>query len=906
MPVIPTFDTNVSVPTTPSPPRADPAAFSQVGAALSQGSAEVAGVANQWAQRYKEARQASDAAGLVASGTTQFDDLSAQLSKLPDAASAEQQFHDQADKIRQSLVAQSDDPLVQSHVDQQLQMHAAMRQELTRARAFGVESSQKVADLQSTRLPGYANTMSMADDPMLRNATLDQMGQDMMGMAHAGWITPDQAVTMQSNTLRSAVETRAATDPIGAQALLNNLQGRLTAPDMARLQEMLKMAVPRRQALNTATTIANGTMPSGAAAVRDGLIARGLAPDDATALAANAMAESSGQPNAVNPDGSSRGLFQLTGDRRTAFKTQYGVEPDQASMDQQLDFAVGELKGPENAAYQKIQAATGVADKAAAASQYYLRPADTQGQAVNRANIASMMVGGPNATPEQKLATLRAATKDLPPEAQEQSEFMLVRQLRDDAFVKSGQQSALGRQTASLEQAYLSGETDQEPPTAVIRQTFPPDKADEIIQKLNLTRQAGDLFAGIKYAAPDQEQAALKLLQTPGSISSGSLPVQDHQIVPPPGGVVPGNETPDQLILRQGLLGMLQRQIQQKHDALAKDPAAYAAAQSDMQTTLKAVDPNDPASRTAALQKLLDVQGQLGIPDRDRRVMTNSQVASTVQDLTTGDPATVNVASRLDALRDQYGDLWPRAFGDLVKTGHLDPKWQVVANMTDPSQAAARSEMVRLLQTTAAPGGIKQITESVPPDAKKLIDKNLADDLAPFRATMSVPGQAGNLDLTSGMTEAIRNLAYMRAMQGKDGETALSSAVNDVLNAQYDFDGNLRTPKGLMPQAQAMASKIQGAITPDDIKPPPTGDASLTPQQNAEIIATAAKRSGNWVTNEHDDGAVLMAPLRNGAWMPVIRKDGSRVEFKWSDAQAAPTTTNMPDNSADIMMGARP
>lgn len=58
----------------------------------------------------------------------------------------------------------------------------------------------------------------------------------------------------------------------------------------------------------------------------------------AAAIVANAEGESSLRPNAVSPDGGARGLLQWRGPRRAAFKKRYGIEPDAASVTQQLDF----------------------------------------------------------------------------------------------------------------------------------------------------------------------------------------------------------------------------------------------------------------------------------------------------------------------------------------------------------------------------------------------------------------------------------------------------------------------------------------------------------------------------------------------------------------------------------------
>src|SRR5579862_7392743 len=116
-----------------------------------------------------------------------------------------------------------------------------------------------------------------------------------------------------------------------------------------------------------------------AAAVRDGLIKRGMQPDGATAFAANALHESKANPfTGAGDAGASHGIFQWNGDRLAAFKAANGgLLPEQTSLDKQLDFVVSELRGPESVALGRIMGAQGVADKAGQVSEAYLRPKDT-------------------------------------------------------------------------------------------------------------------------------------------------------------------------------------------------------------------------------------------------------------------------------------------------------------------------------------------------------------------------------------------------------------------------------------------------------------------------------------------------------------------------------------------------
>ena len=132
-----------------------------------------------------------------------------------------------------------------------------------------------------------------------------------------------------------------------------------------------------------------------AAAVRDGLIKRGMQPDGATAFAANALHESKANPfTGAGDAGASHGIFQWNGDRLAAFKAANGgLLPEQTSLDKQLDFVVSELRGPESTAAGRIMSAQGVADKAGQVSEAYLRPKDTVPEMQRRSATALRLAG---------------------------------------------------------------------------------------------------------------------------------------------------------------------------------------------------------------------------------------------------------------------------------------------------------------------------------------------------------------------------------------------------------------------------------------------------------------------------------------------------------------------------------
>lgn len=99
----------------------------------------------------------------------------------------------------------------------------------------------------------------------------------------------------------------------------------------------------------------------------------GLTAQEAAAVVANLDAESGLRPNAVNPAGGgtgARGLAQWRGDRTRAFQKRYGMTPDKASVDQQLEFMMTDPY-EKQLLMKSLRAGGTAAEKGRAVSQYY-------------------------------------------------------------------------------------------------------------------------------------------------------------------------------------------------------------------------------------------------------------------------------------------------------------------------------------------------------------------------------------------------------------------------------------------------------------------------------------------------------------------------------------------------------
>ena len=108
--------------------------------------------------------------------------------------------------------------------------------------------------------------------------------------------------------------------------------------------------------------------------VLDYFTTKGLSKTDAAAIAGNVARESNYDPTAVNPATGASGLFQWTGPRKAAFVKKYQTTPDQASVQQQLDFAWSELTTTERASLLALKASPDLASATTSFAGGFERP----------------------------------------------------------------------------------------------------------------------------------------------------------------------------------------------------------------------------------------------------------------------------------------------------------------------------------------------------------------------------------------------------------------------------------------------------------------------------------------------------------------------------------------------------
>jgi hypothetical protein len=131
------------------------------------------------------------------------------------------------------------------------------------------------------------------------------------------------------------------------------------------------------------------------------LMLKGWTREQAAGIAANLWSESMFDPRAVGDNGHAVGIAQWHEDRQAEFKKVFGRDIRGSSLDDQLNFVDYELRhGKEQKAGNALLGATSAAQAGSIMSRLYERPADADGEAARRAQMASGIDSAAQATPQ--------------------------------------------------------------------------------------------------------------------------------------------------------------------------------------------------------------------------------------------------------------------------------------------------------------------------------------------------------------------------------------------------------------------------------------------------------------------------------------------------------------------------
>lgn len=156
---------------------------------------------------------------------------------------------------------------------------------------------------------------------------------------------------------------------------------------------------PAPAAAPSGTVNSTGKSPAGGAKEEQAAMAyfqaQGWSREQAAGLAANIKRESAFRADAVGDNGKAYGIGQWHPDRQAEFQKRFGKPIQGSTLEEQMAFMHYELtQGNERKAGNLLKGAVGADEAAAIVSKHYERPADREGEAAKRGQMALAMLGG--------------------------------------------------------------------------------------------------------------------------------------------------------------------------------------------------------------------------------------------------------------------------------------------------------------------------------------------------------------------------------------------------------------------------------------------------------------------------------------------------------------------------------
>lgn len=317
----------------------------------------------------------------------------------------------------------------------------------------------------------------------------------------------------------------------------------------------------------------------------------------------------------------------------------------------------------------------------------------------------------------------------------------------------------------------------------------------------------------------------------------------------------------------------------------AADPAGYVLKNfPDANLKARMAATSDPAANQDYIQSLLARQRQLGIPDQVQRVTTKDEASQIATNL--GGAANEQAAAQqFSLLERKYGPYFSRVFGEMVDDNKIDAKYWVASYVNDPF---ARQ---RILANVINSKDIdKAFREKYPAgaDQKALTDavKANADPIVSSIAQQSAGG--GSIAKANAMNDVVEQEAKkLMITSGLSTEDAAKKAAT-VLSTHYGniqrANSNVTYPRyvgGQPVNPTLLEAFMESHLRKDAFDQ--MGVASPNDQVKDRFYSDL-EQFGRWVPNSGGDGVRLefQNPV-DGRRVPILRKDGSVVEYKFLD-----------------------
>lgn len=874
------------------------------------------------------------------SAANKFTQAWSQFSRLQGnaAVNALPQFQEQLNGIYEDSISQAPNAQVAAHLSGSLRQlnDSYVRYGTSHAdQQWGVaqnKSAQDAADMYSSQVALAVN------HPDLMSNYLDAGSENIRKLGEQQQLDPDtvdqNVRKFQSRALQTAVEYQAQTDPEGAYGTLDRVRGSMDAMSQlnveAKLRPILKQIETQREG-EARTNAVTGFMDRWTNGVAGGGLGGGQAQDGepvARLVSAIGGQESGNNPGIGTSVDGARGQMQI---EPATFKAY--AKPGE-SIDNPIDNqAVGQRIVSD--LYQK----TG-GDPARVAVGYFsgegnIAPAgsptpwksdlrDGNGKSVSSyVSDVTKRFGGADQT--------QGWTGDLSgtggPQPQGAPDFNAM---RADAYNQfKGDKKTLTMALSAVNEAHgqfdadtadtrwrlendpvdsvraktdaaLRGAYSGDLPWDDIYSVYPKQQADKIRTDFDAAQSIGTTLKGMRWDSADQFNQDAADLESGRGVKSDMLKLHAHAATTGPGTYEAEEDTGDAAFMkyRDQASAMVRQIAEQRGVALFKpetaDPAAYVLEHPQVKSAYDAVK-WDQTNQDGTIQGFSDYAAQslakqayLGVPDSGQHVLTRGQAMNLTQSLMqSSDPKTA-----MDQMQKQYGQYWPKAFGDAVRLGNLPGAYEALPNL-DSMNAAVLAK------------GLQQGRPNAEGELGKGWDQVLPEDLQPekIKADIRKNADVSNLqqawanagsskDQIAERTAGIETLAMSRALYMGDTDPITNAVAGFTSQHEFLPGQPVLVPTGKTGAVQANAQVALDGLSADKVTvPKPFGD-ELAPKPDDYLAQVKAKPF--WTGTTDGNGMMLRdwmrRPVLDNQGKPIVVPFGAEMPMS-PDQQKSPLET---------------
>jgi hypothetical protein len=338
---------------------------------------------------------------------------------------------------------------------------------------------------------------------------------------------------------------------------------------------------------------------------------------------------------------------------------------------------------------------------------------------------------------------------------------------------------------------------------------------------------------------------------------------------------------------KKGELARIAAAGQQMLREQATDPAGYVIRNfRDAELKSRMAAGTDPSATQDYIQTQLVRQAQLGIPAQNQRVTTKSEASQLALNLG-GVSNEQAAAQQFSMLESKYGRYFPNVFSELVEDNKTDAKlakYWVASYVNDPyarqrilSNVINSSEIDKAFDAKFSPADRKNLSEAV---------RAAADPIVSSVSQQS--GGGGSLAKANAMNEVVEKEAKkLMLTNGLSSEEAAQKAAT-VLTGHY---GNIQRANSNVTYPRAIGGQpVNPVLLEAFMESHLRADAfaelgvAVPPNAKADEFYGQVERTAKWFQNSAGDGIRLEVqnPV-DGRRSPVLRKDGSAIEYKFLD-----------------------